>query len=153
MASLNKVMLIGRVTADPEPPRTLNGGSRVVSFRFAVGRGKKNPQTGQWENDPNPLYIDCEAFARPDQKRDLVALIDQYVKRGSQLYVEGRLHLDQWEDKTTQQKRQKHKLVVESLEFLGEKAESGGGERPARQQQAAPADAGGEDLGGGDIPF
>ena len=68
MAFLNKVMLIGRLTDNPEPPRVLpNSGSTVVKFRFAVGKSKKNPQTGQWENDPNPLYIDCEVFSRPDE--------------------------------------------------------------------------------------
>jgi single-strand DNA-binding protein len=158
MAHLNKVMLIGRVTADPEPPRNLNGGSTVTKFRFAVGRSKKNPQTGQWENDPNPLYIDCEAFARPDQKRNLVTLIDQHVKKGSQLYVEGRLQLDTWDDKKTGEKRSKIKLVIDNLEFLGDKPEGGGGQQPARaagvrSAEARPEDAGpGEDLGG-DVPF
>ena len=70
MATLNKVMLIGRLTDNPEAPRTLpNSGSTVIRFRFAVGRSRKNPQTGQWENDPNPLYIDCEAFTRPPAER------------------------------------------------------------------------------------
>ena len=72
MATLNKVMLIGRLTKDPEPPRTLpNSGSQVIRFRFAVGRSRKNEQGG-WDKDPNQLYIDCEAFHRPDTKRDLV---------------------------------------------------------------------------------
>ena len=63
MATLNKVMLIGRLTDNPEEPRTLpNSGSRVIKFRFAVGRSRKN-QTGGGIPDPNPLYIDCEAFS------------------------------------------------------------------------------------------
>jgi len=129
MASLNKVMLIGRLTDNPEPPRTLpNSGSTVVKFRFAVGRSKKNQQTGQWENDPNPLYIDCEAFSRPDNKRNLVELITQYAKKGDSLYIEGRLQLDQWDDKNGGGKRSKHKVVVESIEFVGGKSgEDGGG--------------------------
>jgi single-strand DNA-binding protein len=121
MATLNKVMLIGRLTDNPEPPRTLpNSGSQVIRFRFAVGRSRKNPQTGQWENDPNPLYIDCEAFSRPDTRRDLVSLISQYVKKGDSLFIEGRLQLDMWEDKNNPgQKRSKHKIVVEGVELLG----------------------------------
>ena len=108
MASLNKVMLIGRLTDNPEPPRTLpNSGSTVVKFRFAVGRSKKNPQTGQWENDPNPLYIDCEVFTRSDARRDLCNLISQYARKGSQLYIEGRLQLDTWDDKNGGGKRSK----------------------------------------------
>jgi single-strand DNA-binding protein len=127
MATLNKVMLIGRLTDNPEEPRTLpNSQSRVVKFRFAVGRSRKNPQTGQWESDPNPLYIDCEAFARPDTKRDLVSLIYQYAKKGDPLFIEGRLQLDQWDDKQTGQKRSKHKIVVESVEFLGSRNTEGG---------------------------
>jgi single-strand DNA-binding protein len=127
MATLNKVMLIGRLTDNPDAPRTLPSGGTVVKFRFAVGRSRKNPQTGQWENDPNPLYIDCEAFSRPDSKRNLPDLITQYAKKGDPLFIEGRLQLDQWEDKNGGGKRSKHKIVVENLEFLGSRAPDGGG--------------------------
>ena len=136
MATLNKVMLIGRLTRDPEPPRSLPSGGTVVKFGFAVGRSKKNPQTGQWENDPNPLFIDCEAFSRPDSKRSLPDLITQYCKKGDSLYIEGRLQLDQWEDKNGGGKRSKHKLVVDNLEFIGGRNAEGGG-------------GGGDDEGGG----
>jgi len=158
MATLNKVMLIGRLTANPEEPRTLpNSGSRVIKFRFAVGRSRKNPQTGNWDPDPNLLYVDCEAFTRPDQKRDLVNLIHQYAKQGDQLYIEGRLQLDEWTDKTTNQKRSKHKVVVEGIEFLSSKnAEGmgGGAGRPAGGRTTAPPqdDVGYEDHGGGGEP-
>ncbi len=127
MATLNKVMLIGRLTRDPEAPRSLPSGGTVVKFGFAVGRSKKNQQTGQWENDPNPLFIDCEVFSRPDSKRNLPDLITQYCKKGDSLYIEGRLQLDQWEDKNGGGKRSKHKLVVDNLEFLGGKTNEGGG--------------------------
>ena len=177
MATLNKVMLIGRLTDNPEAPRSLPSGGTVVKFRFAVGRSRKNPQTGQWENDPNPLYIDCEAFSRPDSRRDLVNLIQQYCKKGDPLFIEGRLQYDQWDDKQTGQKRSKHKIVVESVEFLGGRsgedggmggggargqyAGGSGGGRPqaTRGSAAAPPDddydggnTGGGD-GGGEIPF
>lgn len=175
MATLNKVMLIGRLTANPEEPRTLpNSGSRVIKFRFAVGRSRKNPTTGNWEPDPNQLYVDCEAFARPDTKRDLVNLIHQYAKQGDQLYIEGRLQLDEWMDKTTNQKRSKHKIVVENLEFLGSRSpdggEGGGGGRPVgygggrpaagRPMSPPPDEGGGDEFGSGEpaggedpIPF
>ena len=128
MATLNKLMLMGRLTRDPEVA-SLTSGTRVVKFGFAVGRSKKNPQTGQWESDPNPLFIDCEAYAKPDARRDLVNLIQQYCRKGDALYLEGRLQLDQWDDKTTGQKRSKHKIVVDNIEFLGSKqgGEGGGG--------------------------
>lgn len=148
MATLNKVMLIGRLTDNPEPPRTLpNSGSTVVKFRFAVGRSRKNPQTGQWENDPNPLFIDCEAFSRADNSR-LTDLITNYVRKGSQIYIEGRLQFDQWDDKTTGQKRSKHKVVVERIEFLdtkqdGAEADGEGTPRAAARPMAAAGRSGG----------
>jgi single-strand DNA-binding protein len=143
MATLNKVMLIGRLTDNPEEPRTLpNSGSRVVKFRFAVGRSRKNEQGG-WDKDPNQLYIDCEAFARPDTKRDLVSLIYQYAKKGDLLFLEGRLQLDEWTDKNTNQKRSKHKLVVESVEFLGSRNQDGGGGGEGARQTGGGGRSGG----------
>lgn len=178
MATLNKVMLMGRLTDDPKDGAIPNTGTRVVKFRFAVGRSRKNPQTGQWENDPNPLYIDCEAFHRPEARRDLVNLIMQYCRKGDSLFIEGRLQLDQWDDKNGGGKRSKHKIVVESVEFLGGRGEEGagggmGGEAPARSNRpmsntggrGAPArpapsyddedgsNSGGGGGGDGDIPF
>jgi single-strand DNA-binding protein len=145
MATLNKVMLIGRLIDNPEPPRVLpNSGSTVVKFRFAVGRSKKNPTTGQWENDPNPLFIDCEAFSRPDYNK-LTDLISRFCTRGRQIYLEGRLQLDQWDDKTTGQKRSKHKIVVERIEFLDSQGgdSSGAPSRQTSRPSAAPYDDGG----------
>ena len=176
MASLNKVMLIGRLTDNPEPPRTLpNTGTTVVKFRFAVGRSKKNPQTGQWENDPNPLYIDCEAFDRPDARRRIGELIGNYARKGSQLYIEGRLQYDTWEDKNGGGKRSKHKIVVDSVELLdkagagpgggagdgGIDDDLGGGAPPARSNYGnrgavgrgpAPQQRGSFPAGGDDVP-
>ena len=142
MASLNKVMLIGRLTDNPEPPRTLpNSGSTVVKFRFAVGRSRKNPQTGQWENDPNPLYIDCEVFARPDTRRNLCDVVSNFLRKGSQVYVEGRLQFETWEDKNGGGKRSKHKLVVEGLELL-DKAGGGMGGDDGHDSDSPPARGG-----------
>lgn len=126
MATLNKVMLIGRLTKPPEEPRVLpNSGSTVVKFRFAVGRSKKN-DAGGWDKDPNQLYIDCEVFSRADSKRNLADLVTKYAKQGDLMYLEGRLVFEEWEDKNGGGKRSKHKLVVDSLEFLGGKNSEGG---------------------------
>lgn len=146
MAFLNKVMLIGRLTDNPETPRTLpNSGNTVVKFRFAVGKSKKNAQTGQWENDPNPLYIDCEAFSKPDYP-GLTNVISQYCTKGKEILVEGRLQLDTWEDKTNPgQKRSKHKVIVESVQLLGG---NGGGDDGQERPQGQPA-RGGYGQGGG----
>ncbi len=139
MATLNKVMLIGRLTKDPEPPRVLpNSGSTVVKFRFAVGRSKKN-DSGGWDKDPNQLYIDCEVYARPDSKRNLAELISKYAKQGDPMYIEGRLVFEEWEDKNGGGKRSKHKLVVDGVEFLGGRNNEGG--------------EGGESEGGGNRSY
>ena len=169
MASLNKVMLIGRLTADPEAPRVLpNSGSTVVKFRLAVGRSRKDPQTGNWVDDPNKLFIDCEVFSRPDAKRNLCDVITRYVKRGDPLFIEGRLQLDEWEDKNGGGKRSKHKIVVDSVELLGGRGGGGdgggmgdeggageggyGGGRPQQQNRGGytPPD---DEPQGEDIPF
>lgn len=155
MATLNKVMLIGRLTKDPEAPRVLpNSGSTVVKFRFAVGRSKKN-DAGGWDKDPNQLYIDCEVFSRPDSKRNLAELITKYAKQGDPMYLEGRLVFEEWEDKNGGGKRSKHKLVVDSLEFLGGRnneggdGESGGGGRNYGEGGGRGSGGGSRQTGGG----
>ncbi|MCU0706188.1 MAG: single-stranded DNA-binding protein [Fimbriiglobus sp.] len=152
MATLNKVMLIGRLTGDPEAPRVLpNSGSTVVKFRLAVGRSRKNPQTGGWDPDPNQLYIDCEVFSRPDAKRNLCDVVTRYVKRGDPLFIEGRLQLDEWEDKNGGGKRSKHKIVVDSIELLGGRAGGGEGGDEGGMSGGAPTGMarGGGNYGGG----
>lgn len=154
MATFNKILLMGRLTDNPEPPRTLpNSGTTVVKFRLAVGRSKKNPQTGQWENDPNPLYIGCEVFTKAGAKFNLCNVVSQYAKKGDAIFVEGRLQLDQWDDKATGQKRSQHKVIVESVELLGGRSDGGTpaqGQRPAANPE--PQDWQGEPVNG-DIPF
>jgi single-strand DNA-binding protein len=114
MANLNKVMLIGRLTRDPEVRMFSNGG-KVVHFGFAVNNSKKNQQTGQWEDDP--VFLDCEAFNRGEFGK-LADRIEQYLRKGHQAYLEGHLKLDQWNDKTTGDKRSKIKIVVDNVQFL-----------------------------------
>lgn len=147
MAYLNKVMLIGRVTAEPSEPRSLPNGGSVASFRFAVGRSKKGAD-GSWENDPNPLYIDCEAFGRPDEKRNLANIVSQYFKKGDQVYLEGRLQLDQWEDKNGGGTRSKHKVIVSNIEFLGGGA-AVSEDAPQQDSKAAPSKPAGRAVKGG----
>ncbi len=127
MATLNKLILIGRLTENPEAPRQLAGGSTVVKFRFAVGKSKKNPKTGKWENDPKPLYIDCEAYSK-DADKGVVSVVSQYCEKGKEVLLEGRLELDTWDDKTNAgQKRSKHKMVVDNIQLLGGGGGNGGG--------------------------
>src|SRR5262249_19763493 len=93
MANLNKVMLIGRLTRDPEV-RTFASGGKVAAFGFAVNNRRKNQTTGQWEEDP--VFLDLEAFNRGDTGRQLADQIEQYFRKGQQVFIEGHLKLDQW---------------------------------------------------------
>jgi single-strand DNA-binding protein len=159
MANLNKVMLIGRLTHDPEV-RTFSNGGKVAKIRFAVNNRKKNQQTGQWEDDP--VYLDIDAFNRDTRK--LADLAQQYLKRGHQAFIEGHLVLDQWTD-ADGQKRSKLKVVMHDVQFLEPKADgqNGGTRSAAPARAAAPAVSSGDydeseplpSGGGGDdeIPF
>src|SRR5438034_106506 len=123
MANLNKVMLIGRLTRDPEVRSFANGG-KVAAFGFAVNNRKKNSQTGDWEDDP--VFLDCEAFNRSETFK-LADRIEQTLHKGQQIFIEGHLKLDQWNDKTSGEKRSKLKIVVENCQYLEPKGDGGSG--------------------------
>lgn len=152
MANLNKVMLIGRLTRDPEM-RTFSNGGKVAHFGFAVNNRRKNMSTGQWEDEP--VFLDVEAFNRGDTGKT-ADLVEQYLRKGHQAFVEGHLKLDQWTSQDGQ-KRSKIKIVVERIEFLEPRSGGGdgggmseGGSRYQRggppAQRSAPASA---PMGGG----
>jgi len=138
MANLNKVMLIGRLTRDPEV-RTFANGGKVAMFGFAVNNRRKNAQTGQWEDVP--VFIDVEAFNRGDfgKKADLV---EQHLQKGRQIYIEGHLQLDQWTSQDGQ-KRSKLKVILDDLQFLDSRQDGEGGMRrsapPARKSDSGPS--------------
>lgn len=117
MANLNRITLIGRMTRDPECRAFANGG-KVASFGFAVSNKKKNQQTGVWEDEP--VFLDCDAYNRGEHGK-LADLIEQFLRKGSQAYIEGHLKLDQWNDKATGEKRQKLKVIVDQVQFLDPK--------------------------------
>src|SRR5205823_13824552 len=112
-------------------------------FGFAVNNRKKNAQTGQWEDEP--VFLDCEAFNRGEFGKT-ADLIEQYLHKGYQAYIEGHLKLDQWNDKTTGDKRSKLKIVVDNVQFL-EPRKDGQGPAPSRRQESAPS--GGSDYDSG----
>jgi single-strand DNA-binding protein len=139
MANLNKVMLIGRLTRDPEV-RTFPSGGKVAKIGFAVNNRRKNSSTGQWEDEP--VFIDIDAFNW--EKRKLADLVEQYLRKGHQAYIEGSLVFDQWTDKEGL-KRSKLKVIMDNLQFLEPRTDGGeGGMRGSRsaapvRQAAAPA--------------
>ena len=139
MANLNKVMLIGRLTRDPEV-RTFANGGKVAAFGFAVNNRKKNQQTDQWEDEA--VFLDVKAFNR-DSGRKLADLAEQYLKKGHQAYIEGHLVLEEWQDKNDGSKRQKLKVVVDNFQFLEPRTDADGsrGQRPTARQTAPAAAA------------
>jgi single-strand DNA-binding protein len=126
MANLNKVMLIGRLARDPEV-RTFQSGGKVAKFRFAVNftRSKKNPATGQWEGGES-AFIDVEAFNKMwEGGRQLADFVEQNLKKPAQVYVEGRLRMDEWEQDG--QKRSRILVVADDVQLLDGRSEGGGG--------------------------
>ncbi len=122
MANLNKVMLIGNLTRDPEL-RVTPKGTAICQFSLAVNRKFKDESGGEREE---VTYVDIEAWSKQGET------IAKYCTKGRPLFVEGRLRLDQWEDKTTKEKRSRMKVVLENFQFLGsgrgDGAGGGGGE-------------------------
>jgi single-strand DNA-binding protein len=135
MANLNKVMLIGRLTRDPET-RTFPSGGKVANFGFAVNNRKKNQQTGQWEEEP--VFLDVKAFNR-ETGRKLADLVEQYMRKGQQFYLEGHLQLDQWTSQDGQ-KQSRLRIVMDDFQFLEPRQDGGGAARyTSKAPAAAPA--------------
>lgn len=123
MANLNKVMLIGRLTRDPEV-RTFANGGKVAKFGFAVNNRRKNSQTGQWEDEP--VFVDVEAFNRGETGKT-ADLVEQYLTKGRQVFLEGHLKLDQWTSQEGQ-KRSRLLVVVDNMQFIDSRPDGGSGE-------------------------
>jgi single-strand DNA-binding protein len=152
MANLNKVMLIGNVTRDPEIKYTPKG-SAVTDLGIAVNR-VFTPEGG--ERREETTFVDVTLWGRQAE------IAGEYCKKGRSVYIEGRLQLDSWEDKTSGQKRSKLRVVGENFQLLGPRpGGSGGGgghsggdeeysERPARREQ--PQGGGGFSRGGNTAP-
>jgi single-strand DNA-binding protein len=132
MASLNKVMLIGNLTRDPEVKYTPKG-TAVTEIGLAVNR-QYTAENG--EKREEVTFIDVTLWGR------VAEIVGEYCKKGRPLFVEGRLQLDTWDDKTSGQKRSKLKVVGENIQLLGSKP-AGGGEgeesRPVSRAAAKPA--------------
>ena len=143
MANLNKVMLIGRLTRDPEVKTFANGG-KVANIGFAVNNRRKNPDTGQWEDVP--VWVDVKAFNR-ESGRKLADLAEQYLRKGQQVYIEGHLVLEEWTGKEDGKKQSKMRVVVDDMQFL-ERREDGGGRvaQPASAKAPAAGDGGLEEV-------
>ena len=127
MANLNKVMLIGRLTRDPEV-RTFASGGKVANFGFAVNNRRKNATTGEWEQEA--VFVDVKAFNR-EKGRQLADLVEQYLRKGNQVYIEGHLQLDQWTSQDGQ-KQSRLRVVLDELQFLEPRPEGAMGDSGSR---------------------
>lgn len=131
---LNKVMLIGRLTRDPES-RTTPQGATVTNFSLATSRVWKDQSGKQQE---------ATEFHNVVAWRRLGEICAQYLKKGRQIYLEGHLQTRSWDDKTSGQKKYRTEIVADNMIMLGSKGEMGGGtafEAPESKGQSEPAPA------------
>jgi single-strand DNA-binding protein len=130
MADLNKVFLMGRLTFDPEL-RYAPSGSAVSELRLAINR----VWTGRdGERKEESLFIDVTVWDRQAEN------CCQYLKKGSQVHIEGALKMDSWDDKTTGEKRSKIKVLAERVQFLDRRADAGSsGGASDQEYSGAPA--------------
>lgn len=133
MANLNKVLLIGNLTRDPEIKYTPKG-TAIAAFGLAVNR---NYTTEGGEKREEVTFIELEAYAR------VAEIIGEYCKKGRPFFIEGRLKLDTWDDKQTGEKRSKMKVVVETMQLLGSNGGAGMSPRTAEEADAAAGGRGG----------
>jgi single-strand DNA-binding protein len=130
MASFNKVILMGNLTRDPELRYTPKG-TAIAKVGLAVNRVWTN-EAG--EKKEEVTFVDVDIFGRTAEN------VGQYMRKGRPMLVEGRLKLDQWDDKQTGQKKSKLGVVAETVQFLGS-APGGEGGAPAAPRAARPAAA------------
>lgn len=159
MGDFNKVMILGRLTRDPEVRYTPSG-TPVCDLGIAVGRRVGGGDSGS-ERREETTYVDVTLWRRQAE------LAGQYLAKGREVFIEGRLEMDSWDDKNTGQKRTKLKVVAENMQFVG--GGGGGGNAPQQQrpayqnsapaqqqpapQQQAPAEPQFEPEDEDDIPF
>lgn len=128
MASFNKVILVGNLTRDVDLRFTPKG-TAIAKLGIAVNRVWRN-EVG--ESKEEVTFVDVDAFGKQAET------IANYLKKGSPLLVEGRLRLDQWDDKQTGQKRSRLGVVLESFQFLGGARTEGAPEGPRRAAAPQP---------------
>lgn len=122
MGNLNRVMLIGRLTREPEVTEFKNGG-KVANLGFAVHNTRKNAQTGEWEE--TPVWLNMKAYNHEHGRK--LADLAAKLHKGRQVFVEGHLVLEQWDGKEDGKHHSKLLVYVDAVEFLGEKRPDGNG--------------------------
>lgn len=138
MANLNRVMLIGRLTREPEI-KEFEGGGKVANMGFAVNNRRRNQASGEWEEVP--VWLTLKAFNR-ESGRKLADLAEKHLHKGQQAYVEGHLALEEWAGKEDGKKQSRLTVYVDSVEFLDGHRTDGAAGQHGDGAAAEPAAAG-----------
>lgn len=137
MRNINRVLISGNLTRDPEL-RSTQSGTQLLTFGMAVNDSRRNAQTGEWEDVPN--YIDCVVFGNRAEP------LSRFLSKGTKVAVEGRLRWSQWE--RDGQKRYKIEVIVDEVEFLSQRRQVD--QQPTAavppQEPSPPADVYDEDI-------
>lgn len=142
---VNKVIAIGNLGQDPET-KFLPSGAAVTNFSIAVSESWTDKQTG--EKKERTEWINVETWGK------LAEICSEYLSKGSQCFIEGKLQTDSWDDKETGQKRYRTKVRADNIQFLGDKG--GQARAPAQQGGGQPSQGRGTpkpDDYDDDIPF
>jgi single-strand DNA-binding protein len=129
MANINRVVISGNLTKDPEL-RQLPSGNSVTKLRMAVNTRVKDRDSGQWTDKPN--YFDVTVWGAHGET------VAKYLQRGSGLIVEGRLEWREW-DAQDGTKRQAVEIIAENTQFMGGREGGGGGGAERSANEFAPA--------------
>jgi single-strand DNA-binding protein len=148
-ANINRVVLVGNLTRDPEM-KHLPSGTALCSLRIAVNTRRKD-ESGQWTDKPN--YFDVSVWGAQGES------CAQYLAKGRPVAIDGRLEWREWEATDGSGKRQAVEIVADNVQFLGSRGDGdgggGGGQQfvPAGASQSNAADFPSQPTGDDDIPF
>lgn len=142
MASLNKVCLIGNVTADVDT-RYMANGDAVVNLRLATTESWKDKSTGEKK--------EVTEWHRLVAYRKIAEIITQYVKKGSSLYIEGRIRTRKWQDKDGQD-RYTTEIEVTEMQMLGGRRSSGDSDSSGNEQRSSGQQRNSGGGGNGEAP-
>lgn len=138
--SINKVIITGNLTRDPELRSTASG-MNVLKIGVAVNDRRKNQSTGEWEEVPN--FVDVTVFGNRAEP------LSRFLSKGSKVAIEGKLRWSQWENPQGE-KRSKLEVVADEVEFMSSRDGGSGGGSSYTPPSAPSA---GPDLDGEEIPF
>jgi single-strand DNA-binding protein len=115
--NINRVVLTGNLTKDPDVRSTANSGLQICKLRLAVNTRRRNGSTGEWEEKPN--YFDVTVFGRQAES------CEKFLRKGRAVAIDGRLEWREYE--VDGQKRQSVDIIADNVQFLGGREDAGNG--------------------------